>query len=609
MRSCLSNAKTTAGVVLICVAAVAAAGQTNPSATVQASTPPTQAAVPNSSETVLHAHANLVLVDVVVADRNKPIHGLDRSKFHVFEDGREQTITSFDEHLGSTQGTVVPNVVKLPPNTFSNAPVYPDSGVVNVLLLDGLNTPVVNQMDVRRQMIEYMGKIQPGTSLAIFTLASRLRLVQGFTTDAARLVKALQGSRAGPQGSPLLETVNDASADQLIDTMTEARSSQDSIASMQQFLADSAAFQTDLRVHMTLDALQEIGRYLSAIPGRKNLVWFSGSFPIALDPDSTLKSPFQAMRDYSEDVRKTAELLSAARVAVYPVDARGVMSMPTFEASYKSSGNPAKGGNFARDNNRFMQKTANEHFTMGQIAEQTGGEDYANTNDLAAAVANAVENGSDYYTVGYVPAADKLNGEFHKIQVKLDGLSYKPAYRRGYYADSGSQSTGHDAAKPSMTAAAIEMGAPPATQILFQARVLAVNDPQLKGVKLPDGPAGAMAANLKGPVSQYAVEVMIDPHDIQFEETPEGTNRAAIELAAIAYDGDGKRVNYYDRGFTLNLKAEQYAHLKAGRIPALLTIDLPAGRVALRIVVVDRAAGRTGSLEVPMAVGAVKAGT
>jgi len=32
-----------------------------------------------------------------------------------------------------------------------------------------------------------------------------------------------------------------------------------------------------------------------------------------------------------------------------------------------------------------------------------------------------VEHGSDYYTVGYVPAADKLDGNYHRIQVKLDG--------------------------------------------------------------------------------------------------------------------------------------------------------------------------------------------
>jgi hypothetical protein len=88
---------------------------------------------------------------------------------------------------------------------------------------------------------------------------------------------------------------------------------------MRQFEADIAAFQTDLRVQMTLEAMQQLARYLSGIPGRKNLIWFSGSFPIALDPDDTQQDPFEAMRNYSDQIRETAELLSAARVAVYPV--------------------------------------------------------------------------------------------------------------------------------------------------------------------------------------------------------------------------------------------------------------------------------------------------
>jgi hypothetical protein len=54
----------------------------------------------------------------------------------------------------------------------------------------------------------------------------------------------------------------------------------------------------------------------------------------------------------------------------------------------------------------------------------------------------------------------------------------------------------------------------------------------------------------------------------------------------------------------LNLKTDQYAHLMAGKIPVLVALDLPAGNLALRIVVVDRAAGRAGSLEVPVTIAA-----
>jgi hypothetical protein len=84
--------------------------------------------------------------------------------------------------------------------------VYPDTGVVNVLLLDALNTPMVNQAEARRQMIQYLATIKPGTSLAIFTLSSQLRLVEGFTTDAARLTKVLKNKGTTSSPSVVLET-------------------------------------------------------------------------------------------------------------------------------------------------------------------------------------------------------------------------------------------------------------------------------------------------------------------------------------------------------------------------------------------------------------------
>jgi VWFA-related protein len=560
--------------------------------------------VPPSDATVLHTVANLVLVDVVVTDRGNPIHGIDRSRFHIFEDGREQTVTSFDEHQGATASKANPSAVKLPPNTFSNTPTYPESGVVNVLLLDGLNTPMASQIDLRRQMIDYLGKIQPGTSLAIFTLASRLRMVEGFTTDSSRLAKALQNPKAGPQQSVGLDPETEPSPDETLDDFENARISALAVASLQQFTADLAAFRIDLRVRMTLDALQELARYLSAIPGRKNLIWFSGSFPIALDPEDMLKSPIQAMRDSSDDAHETANLLSAARVAVYPVDARGLMSLPTYEASYRSTGNPATGGNIAKDNSKFMQLTRDEHATMEQIAEQTGGQEYLNTNGLKEAVASVVENGSSYYTVGYVPATDKLDGQFHKILLRLETGGYKLAYRRGYYSDTPGKSSAHDPGKPNIIAEAAMHGAPLATQILFQARILPATDPSIRGANLPGGPVGEMTATLKGPVNRIFVELQVDLHGIAFEQTPEGSHRAEVEFAIIAYSADGNRVNYLVRGVELNLKTEEYTRLMAAKIPAVFALDLPAGKFALRIVLADRAVNRAGSLEMPVNIAA-----
>ena len=49
-----------------------------------------------------------------------------------------------------------------------------------MLMLDALNTQLGDQISVRKQMVDYLKNIQPGPQLAIFTLTSKLRLVEGF---------------------------------------------------------------------------------------------------------------------------------------------------------------------------------------------------------------------------------------------------------------------------------------------------------------------------------------------------------------------------------------------------------------------------------------------
>jgi VWFA-related protein len=578
---------------------------------------------------MLRTNANLVLVDVVVTDHGNPVHGLDRSRFHVLEDGREQPIASYDEHKPAAPAGTTAKRPALLPHTYTNLPAYPAASAVNVLLLDALNTPMPNQMDVRHKMLEYLGKLQPGTPLAIFTLSSRLRLVEGFTTDPAQLTKTLEGRKGSPQNSIILDPESDQALDSAVGAMATMTSGMNqltaagisTLSSMQQFEADMTAFQTDLRVKMTLEAMQQLARYLSAIPGRKNVIWFSGSFPIALDPDDALQDPFEAMRNYSDDIRETAELLSAARVAVYPVDARGLMTPHTLDASYSpstnlvgstTSGNRSGSRRRVTGNNPYTgydelnatKQLMEEQATMQQIAEQTGGHEYLNTNCLNEAVASAVENGSSYYTIGYVPAAHPLDGQFRKIQVNLENSDFNLAYRHGYYADPPDKSSEHTPGQTSLIVAATLHGAPPSTQIIFQAHVLPADDPLLKGTNLPAGPAGEMTASLKSPPHRVIAELKVDAHGLHYDSSPDGALHCKVEFTLVAYDADGRRVNYLDRGFQMNLKPGEIAQTMESGIRVHFSLDLPEGQFSLRIAVHDLTAGRAGSLEVPITVAA-----
>jgi VWFA-related protein len=588
------------------------------------STPEAQAAPPPAA--VFKSTSALVLVDVIVTNPQGPVHGIPRGQFHLLEDGKEQKLIALEEH-DAPDPAKLPKPPELPPNIYGNT-ADGVSGAVNVLLLDALNTPIADQSYVRQQMISYLKTIRPGTHLAIFTLASRLRIVQGFTSDSRPLLAALNGKSTLPNQSALLADPYDTTLSDMNDSLSQMGATSDAMASIQQFEADQAAFQMDLRVRYTLDALQQLARYLGGVPGRKNLIWFSGSFPISLDPDATLQSPFEAMRNYAPDVTETTRMLSASRVAVYPVDARCLLIDPQFSAQTSGSGmNSASGGGssmgigggsrrgsrggggagsvtqpkFATNSLKFTQQTTAEHATMQQIAEETGGIAFLDRNDLQSAIEQAIQNGASYYTLAYIPEAKPDDNRVHKLQVTIpDAPSYHLAYRHGYVAVSAKKQP-PNTGTVSM-AAALLRGAPSSSELIFKVRVLPASDPLFKALPTQPGPAGDLSPKIKGPLQRYCLDYAADLHAAALSETTDGVHHANLEFVAVAYDRDGGRLNAIDKAYTVNLAGEKYAQVMQKGLQMHQEIDLPAGEVYLRAAVHDLNSDRIGAIEVPLVI-------
>ncbi len=578
-----------------------------------------QSAAPQP-EMALRTSANLVLVDVVVTDHGNAVHGIERSRFRVYEDGHERPVTGFDEHqppvTAPGAAAVAAQIAALPPHTYTNTPLYPDSGVVNVLLLDALNTPMADQAEARRQMIAYLSNIPPGTSLAIFTLASHLQMIGGFTTDAAELAKVMKSKAASPSHSVITEDqANSAQMDdeQMLAMMDPSTASPAVVGEIEQFEEDLTAFQTYQRVQMTLDAMQQLARFLAGIRGRKNLIWFSGSFPITIDPESGgNSSPGRNVQDFGDQIRTTSDLFTAARVAVYPVDARGMLTQKVVDVTYDSSPNgmsvnakgnliaAMQGQNIGKDNDTLMTQTLEEQGSMQTLAEETGGKVFLNSNDLKGAVASAVENGSSYYTLAFAPGGKKMDGHYRRIEVKLDGASYNLAYRRGYYADPAAKPSKHNSGIMRPIDAASLHGAPPATEVLFHATVLPATDPAFAALNVNNVLAGEMAKSLKEP-RLYVADLTVDAHSLVFSSLPDDVRQAQVEFVLLAFDADGKRVNYVDHSYAINLIPDEFARVMQNGVHGRLALDVPASRCSLRIVVADLEAGRTGSLEVQLA--------
>ncbi|MGC1450383.1 MAG: VWA domain-containing protein [Candidatus Sulfotelmatobacter sp.] len=563
-----------------------------------------QTSVPDSSSTVprFQSKVSVVLVDVVVTDnKDAPVTGLEQKDFEILEDGKPQTITGFEEH--KVIHTKPPKLPPMPPDVYTNFPPVRTTDSVNILLLDALNTQVADQSYVRAQLIRYLTTVQPGTRLAVFVLTSRLRMIQEVTTDSSLLLAALNKQDVGgsPQQSAMLLSRQEMDMDAARTTELMGNLVGETDLALSAMAPRAVAYmmqsKLDSRVETTLQALQQLARYLGGIPGRKNLLWFSGSFPISVFPDLNAAEPFQAVRQYGGEVQRTATLLTVAQVAIYPIAAEGLVSDSGYEASATRIGEARLSINQGPLDTG--ERNA-DHLSMEVLAENTGGKAFYDTNGLKDAMARAIDYGSHYYTLAYTPTDKKMDGRYRRIQLKLSAGKYKVAYRRGYYADTAKDVKAKQEQPGDPLLPLMKRGLPDFSQILFKARVTPSN-PQPP----PDAARIGDNVDLKGPCTRYGVDFAIAVDDLAFETASDGLRGAAVEVMLIAYDRDGKPLNSVVRQRELGLKPQSFAAAQAAGLQLHFDIDVPTDTLAknnayLRIGIYDARASNAGTLEVPL---------
>lgn len=573
----------------------------------------------SSAIATLTTNTQLVIVDVTVTDaHHKPVHNLKASDFVVLEDNVSQNIKAFEEHAYVHEPAVSVQQPPLPPGVFTNFSPLPSKGALNVLLLDTLNTPLRDQIFVRDQIKQYLKNAPSGTRIAIFGLATHLYLLQGFTSNP-EILRAAVDRRGSSKSSPLLnDAVGGGNGDislsqQFSDSFGNLGlpGADQAISELQQFEAEQQGYQLQLRARYTLDALNQLARYLSGLQGRKNLIWFSGSFPINILPDGDLKNPFAVVASSEDEFRQTTNLLARSQVAVYPVDARGLMTSPIISASNSSTSSYVRNPTaFGRDERKFYDQMADEHGTMLRMAEQTGGHAYINTNNLSQAVSDVTENGSNYYTIAYSPANTKWDGHYRKIQVRMLQRGWTLAYRRGYFADDpqaphGSSSSGVAATQPvtpfDPMRAAMMHGAPDPTQIIFQVRVVPASatteDTLAPGTVSTSDPSG-----IKPPYRRYNVIFAADPRHIRFTRSSDGNYAGQIQFVTYVYDQDGQLITRAGNEVHANLPQAGYAALFRGGLRFVQQISVPdKGNYYFRIGVHDVDGDHAGAVEFPVA--------
>jgi len=560
----------------------------------------------------LRAFSNLVVIDVVVTDSNKnPVHGLKAADFTLLENGKEQTIRHVEEHSAVTGVKQVALAPKLPSGLFSNISAAPSNGPVNVLLLDYLNTPLNAQPNARKQLLDYLDKAPAGTRIAIFGMTTHLYMLQGFTSDMQVLKAALTTKKGTPQVSDILTDSSNGGAmgtTAFSDAVAQyADATQEMMDDMARVDAQITSETVNNQMLYTLNSFDQLARYLVGIPGRKNVIWYSAGFPLDVEPNVNERDGNDSVVRNDEAIRKMDNLMTRAQIAVYPVDARGLMTDPSYDIGNTMNNSAGAAGDATM---AFMNQTAQEHSTMDAMAEDTGGEAFYNTNGLTQAVSKAVEEGSNYYTLSYTPANVQWDERFRTVKVKVDNPNAKNlSYRNGYYAIDPNDRNKLNASgaatamvAPTTMVTAMMHGGPNPAEILFKVRIRPASTPPEPAVVASNKTNPDPKVKVEGPFKEYGVDLVPDPHAVNCKVDANGNHHCALEIWSYVYDSNGKLlVTTGNRVFRL-LTPPDYNKLLAGGMAFHQEISVPVNGVHfLRTAIHDLVSDRVGAVEIPVA--------
>ncbi len=490
----------------------------------------------------------LVQLDVVVRTDKGDVQGLTRDDFTVQDKGKTQNIAVFSVTNKNAQN---PALTPLPANVASNRMNNrgETSRSATVILFDRLNIPnATDQANARTKVIALLRSLKPEDRVAFYSLHENITVVQEFMDSAAQLAEAANGISAQGGGA--------------------AGSLQ---ASLRDALNPAQPLDQVARAQITASAFRSIARRLSGIPGRKTLLWLTGSVPL------TFGTGVSRRTDDEAEVNNLVRTLSDANITVYAIDVRGIGSSFSQGASDK----PAEGGLMPRNGRGSVSQEVSQSADtlsgsqgMQIIADETGGKAYLNVNDVSVPLREALDFAATSYTLGFYVDDKALDGKVHDLSVKIakkpETSGAKIYARKNYLASPMPQK------RANINEVAAEML--DATQIGVMAAT--APDPSRPGI--------------------HVAQVRVSAADLQFERRGDKWTASfdlglAIETGGRSSDVSVKTINLPE------LTEDQLRQAFTGGLDIDNTVPSPPQPGTLRVVVQDKASGAVGSVRVPIA--------
>jgi VWFA-related protein len=411
--------------------------------TTQSQKPETETKAQVSSEDTVSTfklRVNLVQVHVVVrGEGGKPVEGLRKEDFQLFDNGKLQTISTFAvENAQSRKGRAetAGKTQESPDETGIDSSVtLPERFIA--LTFDDVHLKMEDAGPLRVAAGKFVDAIAPADRVGIFTTSGQLTL--DFTSDKEALKRKLIGIMPrGALNKSRTECPNISYyvADQLEKEGIPATPVEPAPQDFQIFVQEAARCMPGIDPFgLTVSAirralsmgeaenrdtyrqLESVVRMLSAKPGTRILIFASPGFPL-----TTLN--FEASQ--------LVEHANRANIVINAIDARGVYAPePGGDISQPSMDLPSAVG--LKASLRLAEET-DRQFLLMDFAYGTGGT-FFRSNDIEGGLKQLGSVPDVSYVLGFSPQNQKMDGRYHTLKVTLAGQhKYTLQARRGYYA-------------------------------------------------------------------------------------------------------------------------------------------------------------------------------
>ena len=388
----------------------------------------------------LKVASNLVVVRVVVRDgQGKPVEGLQKEDFRLFDRGKEQAIAQFEAEVSAPETpTPAPHATPSQPTTApAEAPVAAKHFLV--LYFDDLDMSDADVIDARDAADHYLAtNLQPSERVAMFTSAAML---SDFTADLKQIHGALfrlhphpgmarhsdcpelsdyQALEITQEENPNMSDAWKMAIDEDINRChslnpnepppgMRSKDIEDLLETQIRNQARMIVDHSQIQARTSLQGLEQVVNVVSRAPGQRRIILVSPGF-------MSQSEQYQLDRIIDRALR--------SEVVISSLDPKGLallMREADVTSGYTPSPNSgAVGAQHTVETNREMVASD----VLAEVAEGTGGEFFHNNNDLTAGFRALAGSQGTYILVTLkFPAQreDERNGDLSPTTLRASG--------------------------------------------------------------------------------------------------------------------------------------------------------------------------------------------